>query len=279
MASSSEQPLALDMYSRRSWRQRLSDEIDPRFSDIPVLACCAVTGLCDTVVFNAAGVFVGMQTGNTIFLALGAAHLPPLESQLWIKAIVSIGAFWAGCFCFGQFRHLGARRKSSLALNFLLQAIFILAVAIITQTGAVPQFRRNAVSPHVSLHSTDNEHDTYIALLPVALLAFQFGGQVVSSRTLGFNEVPTSVLTSLYCDLLSDPKLFAPLGKNDKRNRRIYAMVLLLVGGIVGSWLQRSSGGMPPSIWMAGGLKIVMAVAWLFWKGKEIPDSEAEVKV
>ncbi|KKF97122.1 putative membrane protein [Ceratocystis platani] len=268
MVNPSQHSLPLATSPQRSWYERLFDDIDPRYSDMPVLMCCTMTGLCDAVVFNAAGVFVGMQTGNTIFLALGAAHLPPLESQLWVKAIVSIGAFWAGCFTFSQFRHVGPKRKLTLAANFLLQAVFMLAVAIITQTGAIPQFRRSAISPHVALHN--GEHDSsWIVLLPVALLAFQFGGQVVSSRVLGFNEVPTSVLTSLYCDLMSDPKLFAPLGKNEKRNRRVCAMVMLLIGGILGGWLQRSSGGMPPAIWAAGGLKIIIAVAWLFWKSKE----------
>lgn len=109
---------------------------------------------------------------------------------------------------------------------------------------------------------------------PVAFLAFQFGGQIVTSRVLGFNEVPTNVLTSLYCDLLSDPQILAPFGKNVKRNRRVSAIILMLAGGILGAWLQRSRVGMPPALWIAGGIKMAIAVAWLTWKGKPVLNDE-----
>ncbi|KKA27070.1 hypothetical protein TD95_005400 [Thielaviopsis punctulata] len=260
-------------HDRRSWRARLADDVDPRLTQLPIMACCAVTGLCDTVVFNAAGVFVGMQTGNTIFLALGAAHLPPLDTQLWLKALVSIFSFWAGCFCFGHLRRFGPRRKSTLFFNFLLQAALLFVVAAMAQAGAISQFVRHAVFPHRKLHG--EESGSLLVLLPVGLLAFQFGGQVVCSRMLGFNEVPTSVLTSLYCDLLSDPRLFARVGTNEKRDRRVLAMLTLLVGGIVGAWLQRTDVGMPPAIWIAGVLKFMVAVSWLFWRSKTEEESKA----
>lgn len=109
-----------------------------------------------------------------------------------------------------------------------------------------------------------------LTLAPLALMAFQFGGQIVTSRVLGFNEVPTNVLTSLYCDLLSDPLLWAPLGGNVKRNRRVVAVLLMLVGAIIGAWLQRSGAGMPAALWIAGAVKMVIAGAWLGWKAKPV---------
>lgn len=45
------------------WAAWLRTDINPRFSDVPILACCLVSGLCDSVAFNASGVFVSMQTG------------------------------------------------------------------------------------------------------------------------------------------------------------------------------------------------------------------------
>lgn len=44
----------------------LRDDVNLRHTDIPVLACCLVSGLCDSVAVNAAGVFVSMQTGEFI---------------------------------------------------------------------------------------------------------------------------------------------------------------------------------------------------------------------
>lgn len=42
---------------------RLLDDISLNHADLPVLACCAVSGLADSCAFNAGGVFVSMQTG------------------------------------------------------------------------------------------------------------------------------------------------------------------------------------------------------------------------
>jgi hypothetical protein len=109
---------------------------------------------------------------------------------------------------------------------------------------------------------------SFIELVPLALLAFQSGGQIVTSRLLGFNEVPTTVLTSVYCDLASDPKLLDPLKKNLKRNRRLGAVLTFLIGGIAGGWLSRSSAGMSSVLWLGGAIKIAIAISWSAWKAK-----------
>ncbi|KAK1757974.1 hypothetical protein QBC47DRAFT_131728 [Echria macrotheca] len=262
---------------RGAWLSNLLDDVSLRHADTPLLACCMVSGLCDSVAFNATGTFASMQTGNTIFLALGAASLPPNMTLLWLRALVSISAFWAGCFVFARARDLRPQSKATLAISFLLQAIFILVTAALAQAHVVPAFAQARLSP-----TLDHEQEIVraaleedpLALLPLALLAFQFGGQIVASRVLGFNEVPTNVLTSLYCDLLSDPLLFARLGKNHKRNRRVIAAVLLVVGGIVGGWLQRTSAGMSAALWIAGGIKMVIAAAWLMWSSREPTSGE-----
>lgn len=44
---------------------RLREEINPAHSDLPVLATCFVSGICDSVAFNASSVFVSMQTGKS----------------------------------------------------------------------------------------------------------------------------------------------------------------------------------------------------------------------
>lgn len=46
------------------WATTLQHDIDPSHSDVPILACCFVSGLCDSVAFNASSVFVSMQTGK-----------------------------------------------------------------------------------------------------------------------------------------------------------------------------------------------------------------------
>lgn len=106
----------------------------------------------------------------------------------------------------------------------------------------------------------------FLELVPLAFLAFQSGGQIVTSRLLGFNEVPTTVLTSVYCDLSSDPKVLA--GDNVKRNRRVFAVLGILIGGIAGGWISRSSATLSTSFWLAAAIKMGIAIGWSLWKPK-----------
>ncbi|CAK7237611.1 hypothetical protein SBRCBS47491_010043 [Sporothrix bragantina] len=250
----------------------LSDEIDLSYAYIPLLLYCFVSGLSDSVAFNAAGVFVSMQTGNTIFLALGASHLPAGQPRLWLKALVSIASFQAGAFSFSQFRRLPGgteKRKLLLFVTGLLQAILVIIAAALAQAHVVPAFADSRLSTIAESETRTVEANDFIVLCPLALLAFGFGGQIYTSRVLGYGEVPTNVLTSLYCDLFSDPKLFVSVRTNAKRNRRVAAAVLTLVGGIVGGWLQRSRGGMPAALWIAAAIKLVISLAWLVWPSKK----------
>ncbi|KAG6362469.1 hypothetical protein INS49_010699 [Diaporthe citri] len=278
---------------------RLREEIDPAHSDLPVLATCFVSGICDSVAFNASSVFVSMQTGkspsppwtywqvcvtdtprltchpgNTIFLALGTANLPFGAETLWLRALVSIVCFWAGCFFFSQSRRVGPKGKATLAGSFFIQSAFILIAAAVSQGGVVPAFGMKSLGTAAARGRLASYETESMTLLPVALLAFQFGGQIVTSRVLGFNEVPTNVLTSLYCDLFSDPLIIAPIGKNVKRNRRVVAVLLMVAGGIIGAWLQKSKAGMPAALWIGGAIKMVIAVCWLAWRSKTVVHDE-----
>ncbi|KJR86094.1 uncharacterized protein SPSK_02686 [Sporothrix schenckii 1099-18] len=253
-----------------STKSSLTDEIDLSYAYVSLLLYCLVSGLSDSVAFNAAGVFVSMQTGNTIFLALGASHLPAGQPRLWLKALVSIACFQLGALAFSQFRRLGSQqRKIILFVTCLLQAVFVILAAALAQASVIPAFADSRLSTVAESALREAQANDYVILCPVALLAFQFGGQIYTSRVLGYGEVPTNVLTSLYCDLFSDPKLFVSVRTNAKRNRRIAAAVLTLVGGIAGGWLQRSSAGMPGALWIAAALKVAIAVAWLIWPAKK----------
>jgi hypothetical protein len=68
--------------------------------------------------------------------------------------------------------------------------------------------------------------------------------------------------------------MIAPIGKNVKRNRRVVAVLLMVAGGIIGAWLQKSKAGMPAALWIGGGIKMVIAVSWLCWKGKRVASEE-----
>jgi hypothetical protein len=100
----------------------------------------------------------------------------------------------------------------------------------------------------------------------IALVAFQSAGQAVASRALQYSGLTSVVLTSNYCDLFSDPRLFElGLKDNPERNRRTAAPILLLGGAMVGGVLAHSDVGLTGALWTAVGLKAVVVVAWAVW--------------
>lgn len=143
--------------------------------------------------------------------------------------------------------------------SFAAQAMLCFIGAILVETSVVP------------LNAQDLLPDDLIVLVPIALLSIQASGQTVVSRILGFNEIPTVVLTSTYCDLGFDPQLFttAP-SENVKRNRRIAAVVLLLGGAMLGGLMTKGEGTEVTNVlWLCGGIKTVLVLMLAGWKRKE----------
>lgn len=97
----------------------------------------------------------------------------------------------------------------------------------------------------------------------IVLLSFQSAGQIVTSRALGFNEIPTVVITSLLCDLVSDTQFFAL--RNRKRDRRVVAFFLTLLGAIAGGWITKATGEIAVVLWVAVGIKAVVMGIWVIW--------------
>ena len=114
-------------------------------------------------------------------------------------------------------------------------------------------------------------------LVSIGLLSFQAAGKVVASRVLGFNALPSVVLTTLYNDLASDPALFtAGLMGNVQRNRRFGGLLFYTFGALVGGAFARSSLGFAGALWFTAGIKVLIVVAWLLWReeGKGSEDEE-----
>ncbi|KAI0834425.1 hypothetical protein F5Y06DRAFT_153972 [Hypoxylon sp. FL0890] len=241
--------------SNRGILRHLSHEVNSGLGSLPLLACCFATGLTDGTLYNAYGTFVSMQTGNTVFVALGASgqNNKPFG---WARSLCSIGCFTIGCLAFSRLHKFigGGRLRRTLLFSFTLQTVCVVVAATIIQTGIV-----DGTYPS----QRDPADVDFIELAPVALLSFQAAGQIVNSRGLGVSEVPTVVITSLLCDLVSDERILDPVRKNVKRNRRALAFVLTLLGTICGGWISKATGAVQPSLWFVGAIKGAITLSWL----------------
>jgi hypothetical protein len=128
-----------------------------------------------------------MQTGNTIFLALGASN-QNIKHYDWARSLCSIGCFSIGAVFFSRLhRHLAPRptQRGVLTLGFLTQAACVCIAAALAEAGAVNQ------------RQAEGEHTDWREMAPIALLSFQAAGQIVASRVLGVNEGKSFVDTIL----------------------------------------------------------------------------------
>ncbi|ORY27084.1 DUF1275 domain protein [Naematelia encephala] len=240
-------------FKRKSWRAYLAQEIDPQWTDLVLLAGCFITGLLDSAVFNVWRCFVSMQTGNSVYVGLGLSSQPATEPYRYMKSGTSILAFIVGSYVFSRLmRFFDPLRRSTLFLASLVQNVFCLVPALLVVFSAVPP------------DAGDRLPNDFTVLLPLALLSFQAGGQCVLSRVLGYGELPTVVLTSAYCDLAMDEKVFHGFQGNSKRNRRMGSIALLILGAGLGGFMTKERG-LGLALWTVTGLKAIITVVWLVW--------------
>lgn len=197
------------------------------------------------------------NSGNTIYTGLGVSAQPVDQPYRWVKSLTSIISYTIGCYVFSRIQRLcGPLRRGTLFGSFAAQSLLCFIPAILEQTEVVPD-DAGFIIP-----------DNLIVLLPLSMLAFQAGGQTVMSRVLGFNEIPTVVLTSTYCDLAFDPQLLtAAPAENVKRNRRVVAVIMMFLGATAGGFLTKG-GNLANTLWISGALKGFLALVWMFWSGK-----------
>ena len=145
------------------------------------------------------------------------------------------------------YQAFGATRRLTLFLSFLLQTLCIAIAALLVHTDAVPD-------------STANSKLIFVA---IPFLAAQSGAQIVSAKSLGFSELPTTVLTTTYNDLAGDTDLWK--WKNPKRNRRVGAITMILLGAIAAGWLSRLGKSLTLVLWLGAAIKFVITFSWLLF--------------
>ncbi|RPA85298.1 hypothetical protein BJ508DRAFT_373677 [Ascobolus immersus RN42] len=252
----------------------LTTLVDTTHADLLLLTATFVSGLIDASAYNAWTVFAAMQTGNTMFLALGASNQPQSKPYGWLKSLVSITSFLTGSFLTYRITHANFTpspvSRGSLWFNFFMQGLWVVIAASLVESG----FVSGSTSTYAASAAVHKEVD-FKELVPLVFLAMQFGAQIATSRILGFGEIPTTVLTSVYTDIATDPKILVGWRENVKRNRRVGGVVCMLTGGIAGGWISRSNAGLAGALWLAAGLKFIISTTWLLLPNKRTPQSGA----
>jgi hypothetical protein len=147
----------------------------------------------------------------------------------------------------------------------MIQALFTMAAAI-----AIWQSGEGSIAPNRSTPAWSNP----LSFVCLGFMSASMGLQGIMGKRINSQFATTVVLTSVWCELVADPKLFN-LKRVTSRDHKILAISSLFLGAFIGRAIlaQIGSGG---ALGVATGIRILVAFGWLFVPSKNPkPESRA----
>jgi len=224
-----------------------------------------MTGWIDAVSFSAIFVWCAFQTGNCLQLSLALARLfqgspGNRDTSFHIadkQALTSLTTFLFGAFIGRIGDRIGAKTRLWLFLGTFVQALFTMAAAIsLWKSG------EGSVSSSRDVPAWSNA-STYACL---GLMSMSMGLQGIMGKRLSTQFATTIVLTTVWCELMADPRLF--VGRRvASRDLKVIAVSALFVGGFCSRAILQAIGS-PASLGIGTGIRVLIALSWFFVPGK-----------
>ncbi|KIY72894.1 hypothetical protein CYLTODRAFT_343161 [Cylindrobasidium torrendii FP15055 ss-10] len=250
-----------------SIRTFLMQDVDPEGCIGPLSAYCFMTGYIDVLSFSAIFVWCGFQTGNLAQLGLAIArlfdgshghrdsifHLPDRQ------ALTSLLTFNAGAFVGRIGDYIGAKTRLWLVLGTFIQTVF-------TMVAAVTMFKsgQGSVADDRAIPVWSNAL-SYVCL---AFMSASLGLQGVLGKRLNTQFTTTIVLTTVWIELMTDPKLFDFKHMVKTRDHKLIAASALLFGAFVGRAILAAIGT-PGALGVACGFRVLITLSWLVVPAKK----------
>ncbi|KAF7338711.1 Aldedh domain-containing protein [Mycena sanguinolenta] len=262
--------LAMERSSRPTFWQHLNTEVDPAQSTGPLSAFCFMTGFIDAISFSAVFVWCGFQTGNFAQLALALARLWEVapsgvghDSTFHIadrQAITSLLSFQAGAF-FGRVGgpHGTTQARIWLVLATLVQALMTMAAALViwkSGQGSIAALRG------------DPSWTTTLTFVGLAFMSASLGVQGIVGKRLNTQFTTTIVLTTVWVELFTDPRLFKIREKVKTRDHKLIAAAALFLGAFVARALLATRIGAAGALAVGAGIRVLISLAWIVTPGK-----------
>jgi len=245
----------------------LNSDVEPMESTGPLAAFCFMTGYLDALSFSAVFVWCGFQTGNFVQLSLAIARL--FEAPKGFRdtsfhkadqqALCSLVSFYAGAF-FGRIGDkIGPLKRSWLIAGTFFQTLLTMGAAIALWKSGQGSIGDNRGDP-----SWTNAL-TFVAL---AFMSASLGVQGHQGKRLNTQFGTTIVLTTIWVELMSDPRLFRLRQIVITRDHKLLAAIAFFIGGFVSRALLGKIGS-PGTLGIAVGIRILITTSWIFVKGKK----------
>lgn len=243
-------------------KKYLFAEVDEEQCAAPLSVYCFMTGFIDSVTFSAIFVWCAFQTGNSIQLALALARLFNREHDHSFhiadrQALCSVLTFILGASIGRLGDKLGCKTRLWLALGTFIQTLFTMVAAIAiwkSHEGSVADARANPAWTSV------------LSFVCVGFMSASMGLQGIMGKRLNTQFTTTVVLTTTWCELMADPKLFDIRRLVISRDHKVMAIFSLFLGGFVGRVLIDSIGS-AATLGIGTGIRLIISVWWLFMPG------------
>lgn len=234
-------------------------EVDGEQSTAPLTAYCFMTGFIDSVTFSAIFVWCAFQTGNSVQLALALARLFNGQHDRTFhiadrQALCSVLTFIFGAFIGRLGDKLGCKTRLWLTLGTFIQTLFTAAAAIAiwqSHQGSVADVRANPAWTNVA------------SFVCVGFMSASMGLQGIMGKRVNTQFTTTVVLTTTWCELMADPKLFDIRRIVISRDHKILAIVSLFLGGFIGRVLIDIVGS-AGTLGIGAGIRLIISVWWVF---------------
>jgi hypothetical protein len=249
-----------------SLRSYLMADVDPAQTTAPLAAYCFMTGFIDVISFSAIFVWCGFQTGNFAQLAIALARLfegsPGSQDHTFHKAdqqaLCSLISFNLGAFVGRIGDRVGAHKRIWLIAGTFIQALLTMASAIAFW---------KAGQPSISNARDDPAWTNVLSFVGLAFMSASLGVQGILGKRLNTQFGTTIVLTTVWVELMSDPRLFKFRQRVMTRDHRLIAAVALFLGAFIGRSILGQIGT-AATMGVGVGFRVLITLSWIFVPNK-----------
>lgn len=259
---------------KKSYMQWLKEEVDPKECTAPLAAFCFMTGFMDAISFSAVFVWCGFQTGNFVQLSVAIARLFEGSSAARDmsfhksdqQALCSLLAFNAGAFIGRWGDNIGSHRRIWLTLGSWISALFTMAAAVVIWKSG---------SAGIADDRGDPAWTDTLSFVTIAFMSAGLGVQGIQGKRLNTQFTTTIVLTTVWVELMTDPKLFNLRQKVITRDHKLIAAGALFLGAFISRAILFKLGP-AGTLGVGCGFRILIALSWLFIPAK--PEKNVQKK-
>ncbi|KAH7882434.1 hypothetical protein F5I97DRAFT_366051 [Phlebopus sp. FC_14] len=239
---------------------------------LPLLsAYCFMTGFINAVCFSAIFGWCASQTGNTFQLSIAVGRFADEEPDRSFRlsdrlALCSLLSFILGVLIGRLGDTIGPKTRLWMACGTLIQTLFTMAAAVSVWKSGVPTFGDAGAGP---------AWNNVLAFTCLGFMSASMGLQGLMAKRLNTQFSTTVVLTSIWCELVGEPKLFHMRRRVVERDHKMMTIAACFAGGFCGRALLGEVGA-ACTLGVATGFRLFISAWWLAAPKKMDEDEDQE---